>query len=168
MTGDGGKSLERTWDQLPRDWLMANIEMGRAAELKAFVAEAVQWGFDEPQGLTNKLKRIRFLRECREKAWTLLSQGAEVPPPGKVCVTDEPARRSPTKAKPAEQKRAVSPPRPFAPRSVSPEDVFPPKYRGRATLSRVHKPVAADLCEITADECNEFLRSLPPLPLAGE
>lgn len=57
---------------LPREWLLRDFAVQTAAETKLMIAQAVQWGFDEPEGLTNQQKRWSWLRSCREKAWDML------------------------------------------------------------------------------------------------
>ena len=46
------------------------------------------------------------------------------------------------------------------------QDHFPGRRNPRR--ARRKKPVTADLCDVTAAACNDFLRSLPEIPLFGE
>ena len=153
--------VSRSWDDLPREWLMADLALLRADEMKRLVAQAVEFGFDEPDDLSNQFKRNKWLRACREKAWDMLLAGGEPPAPGKAQPKDAKPKRAPT--------RPRRKPKPTAPRTPPKatgfdrqpaQDVFPPKgNRRRKPAPR--RRVEADLCEIPAADCNEFLRSLP-------
>lgn len=60
-------------------------------------------------------------------------------------------------SRPAKPKTTARP----RPEESSQVDYFPPK-RGNSRRSAPVRQVEADLCQITADEVNAFLRSLPP------
>jgi hypothetical protein len=153
--------VAREWVDLPRGWLVASLEIGRAHELKAWIAEAVQWGFDEPEDLSNNSKRVRWLRECRERAWSMLAEKADVPPVGKSQPADAKPKRDP--ARPKAPAASTSPPVRAAPPPVR-DDVFLPNPN-RRRRTPAPRPVKPDLCEISAAECNAFLASLPkPAP----
>jgi len=148
---------------LPREWLMAPLETARADDMKAYVREAVQWGFDQPEGLTNNARRCRWLRECRGKAWDMIAAGGDVPAPGREQPEDEKPKR-------ARRQRSTTPPAPWVPparpASPPPDDIFPPRRGRRRDVARKPRKVAADLCVLPARECNEWLRTLPmPDPL---
>lgn len=150
--------MSRTLADLPRDWLMEDLAMIRADRMKELVAEAVIWGFDEPDDLTNQNKRMKWLRSCREKAWDLLTTGADAPPPGKPQPADAKPRRAPRRPRPAPKMERDF----YTPRHSQPDDVFPPSGNGRRTKKAPRKPVRADLAKgFSAAEANEWLRSLP-------
>jgi len=148
----------RTWNDLPRDWLLANLEMARAAELKSWVLQAVEWGFDQPEGLTNNAKRVRWLRRCRDKAWDMLASGDPVPAPGTAQPADEKPRRAP-------QKRKTPPATPRVKthtiEEVDMDDTFPPSRARQPAAGRRTPTVRQNASGATAAECNAFLRSLP-------
>jgi hypothetical protein len=152
--------MTRNPADLPRDWLLVNFEMARAAQNKEFIAQAVEWGFDEPPGLTNQAKRVRFLRKCREKALDMLASGNISQAPGKAQPADAPRKKPrpkrPSTPRPAKPKAAARP------QSEEPSqvDYFPPK-RGNRQGKAPSRPVVADLCTLPASEVNAFLRSLP-------
>lgn len=104
---------------LPRDWLLRDLAVQTAGETKLMIAQAVMWGFDEPEGLSNQSKRWEWLRECRGKAWDMLAHGKEARQPGKSQPVKTLAQRRAAKSK--------------------------AKSRSR----------------ISAEEANEWLRSLP-------
>lgn len=151
--------MSRSWADLPRDWMVADLAVLRADQMKRMVAQAVEFGFDEPADLTNQLKRHKWLRECREKAWDLLAAG-EIPAPGKPQPADaKPDRRKPRRPTP-KRRAAPTPASTASTPPTPPQDVFPPGGNRRRKPTPRRK-VEADLCEITAAEANEFLRSLP-------
>ncbi len=160
---------EKGFEHLPRAWMMAGLEIAAAATLKGYVKDAVLWGFDEPADLSNNAKRIRWLSECRERAWDMVVNGQSVPTPG----VSQPTEPKPTKAtkKPRARKkpsRPKAPDRPMpAPVQIEADDIYPPKAR-RFSKPKTRRTIVADQCEITAADCNEFLRSLPyPPPYTG-
>lgn len=176
MTGDRLFSeQERRWEDLPREWLMNSLEVLNANQLKAIIPQAVQWGFDEPADLTNNGKRVRWLCQCREKAWDLLLVQGDVPAPGRLCPEDEkllrakPVRKAPTRPARTHVGREVRfeiggvPVRP-----VDSADNFPAKPSLRVRSKKSAAPVRGDLCKLPASACNDFLRTLPPPELADD
>lgn len=151
--------MSRTWDDLPRDWMVADLAMLRADQMKQMVAQAVEFGFDEPADLTNQYKRNKWLRACRERAWDMLA-GGNIPSPGKPQPADaKPSRKTPRRPKPKRHAATQPGPTVSAPQTP-PQDVFPPNGTRRRKL-QPRRRVEADLCETSASECNAFLRSLP-------
>ncbi len=138
---------------------MADLSMTNAKRMKELVSEAVLWGFDEPDNLTNQNKRIKWLRACREKAWDALANGADVPPPGKPQPADAKPRRAPVRPKPRQTIERVAPSPGTTIEQRQPTDVFPPSgNRRRKRPARSNGK--ADLCKVPASEVNEWMRSL--------
>ena len=161
-------SDERTWEDLPREWLMNNLEMLRAGELKELIPQAVEWGFDEPPDLTNNEKRVRWLRGCREQAWGMLVERRDVPAPGRLCPEDEkldrakPSRKAPQRP---DRKLIGREPRVLVVDEVGkapadPADFFPARPSRRIQPKAASSKVKGDLCSLPASACNAFLRSL--------
>lgn len=152
--------MSRTWDDLPRDWLVANIEMCRAHELKAFVKTAVEWGFDEPADLSNNPKRIRWLRACREKAWGMLVSGAPVPEPGVVQIEEAKPARAPRRPRPPSTRPTEIKPLVGTSPRVEQSDFFP-GHRSPRPKARSGRSAGGDLCDIPAAEVDAWLQTLP-------
>ncbi|MGR3376041.1 hypothetical protein [Salipiger abyssi] len=151
--------MSRSWEDLPRAWIMADLATARAADMKAYVREAVEWGFDQPEGLTNNDHRRRWLRKCRGMAWDMVQAGGEVPGPGKAQPAGERSKRAP--ARPVRPKEPVFRAEPAVELEGAPaaSDFYP--GRPRQTPRGHARCGAADLCDLPAREVNAWLRSLP-------